>query len=305
MEREGEPEQAGRARVDREALTERSCTRREMISLFIASAVHVAASRIEAAQPQPGRWGVQLYTVRDLIARDAASTIAAIAAMGYKELEILQPTLPVVGPLAQKHGLTIVAAHLDERTSRGEGFSEFVEQAKSFGLGYVVFPWIPPAERPADRAGFERLAERLNRMADETGRAGLRFGYHNHAFEFGRDSDGTRWLDILMRANHVQLELDVFWTAIGGVQPVDVLKQYGGRVAMLHLKDKAADAPATLNESAVARTSFRDVGSGSLDFRAILTAARAAGVQHFFVEHDYPPDPLASLRNSYAYLTRL
>jgi sugar phosphate isomerase/epimerase len=280
-------------------------TRREMISAVVASAVHVAASRIEASQPQPGRWGVQLYTVRDLIARDAASTIAAIAAMGYKELEIIQPTLPVVGPLAQKHGLTIVSAHLDERTSRGEGFGDFLAQAKSFGLAYVVFAWIPPAERPADRAGFERLAERLTRMADEAGRAGLRFGYHNHAFEFGRDAAGTRWLDVLMRANHVQLELDVFWTATGGAQPLDVLKQYAGRVAMLHLKDKAADAPATLDESAVARTSFRDVGSGSLDFRAIMTAARAAGAQHFFVEHDYPPDPLASLRSSYAYLAGL
>lgn len=281
-----------------------------MLTMSLAGAAHLAVGRAEAARQSPRRrWGVQLYTVRDLIARDAASTISAIAAIGYAELEILQPTLPIVGPLAQKHGLTIVSAHLDESTAKGEHLGDFLAQAKTFGLRYIVVPWVSPAERPTDRAGFERLADRLNRMGDDVARAGMQLCYHNHAFEFGRDADGARWLDILMRASHapqVQLEIDVFWIAITGAQPVEVINQYAGRVALLHLKDKAPNAPAALRESDVARAAFRDVGAGALDFPVILAAARTAGVQHFFVEHDYPPgNPLDSLKNSYRYLTSL
>jgi len=284
---------------------ERTFTRREALAMSLAGAAQIAAQ-----QPTPiaSGWGVQLYTVRDLIARDAASTIAAIAAMGYKELEIIQPTLPVVAPLAQKNNLTIVSAHLDEPTARGDGFQDFLSRAKTSGIRYVVVPWVPPAERPTDRSGFERLADRLNRMGEQAARAGLQLCYHNHAFEFGRDADGTRWLDVLMRAAHaplVQLELDVFWVAITGAQPVETINQYRGRVALMHLKDKAPDAPAQLRESDVAHSSFRDVGSGALDFSAILSAARGAGAQHFFVEHDWPPDPLQTLRASYQFLAKL
>src|SRR6185369_6133779 len=100
MEREPSAERADAGPVRRRPPTSADAsvggpaerTRREMISVLVAGAVHAAAaSGIEASQPQQRRWGVQLYTVRDLIARDAASTIGAIAAMGYKELEILQP----------------------------------------------------------------------------------------------------------------------------------------------------------------------------------------------------------------------
>lgn len=281
--------------------------------MSLAGASHLAAARRPepSPAPQPGRpgWGAQLYTVRDLIATEAASTIEAIAAMGYTEIEIIQPTLPLVGPLARAHGLSIVSAHLDGPTSMGTGLGAFLDQARTYGLRYIVVPYVPPDERPTDRAGFERIADRLNRMGDQVAGAGMQLCYHNHAFEFGRDADGTPWIDVLMRASHapqVQLELDVFWVAITGADPIEVLERHTGRVPLVHLKDKAANAPAMLLESAVARTTFRDVGSGSLDFPRILAAARAAGVEHFFVENDYPQgNALDSLKNSIRYLAGL
>jgi sugar phosphate isomerase/epimerase len=263
-----------------------------------------------AATRQAARhWGVQLYTVRTQIGADAAGTLQRIADIGYGELEAMQGTLPVVAPIASKLGLTLVSAHLDEPTARGSGLDTFLVDAKRAGLRDLVVPYIAQAERPSDRAGFEAVAARLSRMAVAVHAAGLRLCYHNHAFEFGRDRDGTRWLDVLMGGTveaGLQLQLDVFWASIGGADPVTILRQYKGRIASLHLKDKDSSAGTSLVESAVARTAFVEVGSGALDFPGILAAAREAGVRHYFVEQDQTPgDPVESLRKSHAYLSAL
>ena len=281
-------------------------SRREWLALAAAG---VAAGRDAFAQQQDRRWGVQLYTVRGLLAKDPATTLQRVAAIGYKELEILQPTLDVVAPLAQRLGLTIVSAHLDAQTAAGNGLTAFIEKAKPLGLKYAVVPFIAPADRPSDRSGFERLGERLARMADESRKAGLELAYHNHAFEFGADASGTRWLDLLMSsttAAGMKLQLDVFWASITGADPVAIIKQYSGRIASLHLKDKKRDAPNVFSEAAVARDTFVEVGSGALEFPAILAAARAAGVTHYFVEQDATPgDPVDSLKKSFGYLSTL
>jgi hypothetical protein len=78
---------------------------------------------------------------------------------------VLQPTLPVVAPLASALGLTIVSAHLDGATAKGEGYDAFLAQAKGHGLRHIVVPFVPAAERPTDRAGFDAVAARLSRMA--------------------------------------------------------------------------------------------------------------------------------------------
>ena len=261
------------------------------------------------AQSSPRRWGVQLYTVRDQVQADAAAALRRVAALGYTELEVLQPTLSVVAPLARELGLQIVSVHLDAATARGEGFDAFLTQAKRYGLRYVVFPFVPPGERPADRAGFDALAQRLARMSGAASALDLRLCYHNHAFEFGRDRDGTPWLDVLMQgtaAAGMGLELDVFWAAIAGDDPVALLRRYAARVALVHLKDKDPRAATSLVESQVPRTAFVEVGSGVLDFPAILAAARAAGVAHYFVEQDQTPgDPFDSLKKSRDYLSGL
>jgi sugar phosphate isomerase/epimerase len=289
-----------------------SLTRRQLVAMSLAGAgqIFLGSTRADARrQPRKSAWGVQLYTVRDQIAKDPAATLQALARIGYTELEILQQTLPVVAPIARKLGLTIVAAHLDRPTSTGEGLAAFITQAKANGLRHLVVPFVPPAERPADRAGFEQFASRLSRMAQEVSAAGLQLCYHNHAFEFGRDHDGNSWLDVIMKgtaASGMKLELDVFWTAITGADPVETIRRYSGRIALMHLKDKDRQAALSLTESGVARQTYVEVGSGALDFAAILAAARIAGVEHYFVEQDYTPgDPVESLQKSYTYLAGL
>jgi len=287
-------------------------TRRQLVAMSLAGAgqILLGSTRADARrQSRKGSWGVQLYTVRDQIAKDPAATLQALARIGYTELEILQPTLPVVAPIARQLRLSIVAAHLDRPTATGEGLAAFITQAKAHGLRHLVVPFVPPAERPTDRAGFEQLANRLARMAQEVSAAGLQLSYHNHAFEFGQDRDGTRWLDVIMKgtaASGMKLELDVFWAAITGADPVEIIRRYSGRIALVHLKDKDPQAARSLVELGVPRQTFVEVGSGALDFATILAAARAAGVEHYFVEQDFTPgDPVESLKKSYTYLDGL
>jgi len=104
----------------------------------------------------------------------------------------------------------------------------------------------------------------------------------------------------------VQFELDVYWVGITGADPVALIKQLGKQVPLLHLKDKDKTAPTETDEGKVARSSFKEVGAGGLDFPAILKAAAAAGTKHLFVEQDQTPgDPIASLKQSYDYLHKL
>jgi sugar phosphate isomerase/epimerase len=281
-------------------------SRRQVLATLAATAV----PQVHGMTQQPTRrWGVQLYTVRDQIARDPAGTLKQIAAIGYKELEVLQPTVTTIAPLVFPLGLALTSVHLDGAAAKGERFEPFLADAKRLGLRYVVVPYVPPAERPTDRAGFDAIAARLSKMARAAAASGLQLCYHNHAFEFGQDRDGTRWLDVLMGGTAdagMQLELDVFWAAFAGADPVALLKQYKGRVALVHLKDKNSRGGTGLVETAAARTDFMEVGAGSLDFPSILAAARQAGVQHYFVEQDATPgDPVESLRKSYAYLAGL
>jgi sugar phosphate isomerase/epimerase len=106
-------------------------------------------------------------------------------------------------------------------------------------------------------------------------------------------------------ANLVALEIDVFWVSVAGHDPVELLRAYSGRVPLVHLKDKSPSVPQQFKEG-LPPESFVEVGSGSLDFAAILRAGEESGVEHYFVEQDQTPgDPVASLRQSYDYLRSL
>jgi sugar phosphate isomerase/epimerase len=165
-------------------------------------------------------------------------------------------------------------------------------------------PYLEPELRGGIET-FKKLAEKLNQAGAKAKAAGLTLCYHQHAFEF-EPLAGTTGLEVLMNETQedlVSLELDVFWVSVAGHDPVNLLKQYGNRIRLLHLKDKARGTPVRFNED-VPNSTYKEVGSGSLDFPAILAAAQQTAVRHFFVEQDETPgDPIASLRKSFKYLS--
>jgi sugar phosphate isomerase/epimerase len=180
---------------------------------------------------------------------------------------------------------------------------ESIESVKSMGAQYYTMPYIRPSAR-GDLDFFRKTADQMNHVGELCRKAGLQFAYHNHAFEFAGKA-GERPIDIFkarLDKKLVSLEMDVFWVSVAGQDPLEMLKEWKGRVALLHLKDKERGTPVQFVES-LPKTAFKEVGSGSLDFPAILKAAPGLGVKHYFVEQDQTPgDPLDSLKKSISYL---
>jgi len=272
---------------------------------FLGAAAALAVPALAAA---PNVVGVQLYTVREVLPRDPLATLQALERIGYREAELTSDRLDAVMAAIQKTTLKPVSLHMDFMLfmHNQDRLPAALADATSRGFQYVVCPYV----LPADRGGAEvakRLAETLNKAGEASRKLGMRLCYHNHAFDFAPAGDQTL-LDVLLYGSDpdlVGLELDIMWAAVAGVDPVSVLKTYGKRVSMLHLKNVAPGIAKRYNED-LPPSAFREVGNGVVDVPAVLAAAAQAGVQHYFVEQDKTPgDPLVSLTESYRYLEKL
>ncbi len=260
--------------------------------------------------------GAQLYTLRFVLPDNPARTLKDLAAIGYTEVEVVQNGYPELAQPIRDAGLEAVSMHLYAGVVTGvmgeakppqKTVEEAAEYAAGEGLSYLVMPYLPQNERGANLDHYKQLAAKLNSAGEIANSAGLGFAYHNHAFEF-EPMEGSTPLDTLLSETDpalVQLELDVFWVSVAGLDPVAQIEKFAGRVPLTHLKDKAPEVPQQFKEG-LGKEAFREVGAGALDFAAILEACERAGVKHYFVEQDQTPgDPLASLRQSYDHLRGL
>jgi len=281
---------------------------------MIASSLSLAAAPLLSSAAQSRVYGVQLYTVRGSVMKDSEHVIKAIAEAGYKEIEGAgRADLQTLLPLIKQNGMKAVSCHVETPliTEDWEKYPEMkkvtvaeaIDSLKGMGVEYFVMPYIRPAAR-GDLDFFRKTADQMNKVGEQVKKAGLTFAYHNHAFEFA-GKPGERPIDIFksrLDKKNVQLEMDLFWVSVAGQDPVEMLKEWKGRVALVHLKDKEKGTPVQFVES-VPKTAFKEVGSGVLDFPAILKAAPGAGVKHYFVEQDQTAgDPLDSLKKSITYL---
>lgn len=245
--------------------------------------------------------GVQLYTVRNIITKDPAGVLKQIHDIGYAEIEATQAIAKAAWDAIKNSHMKWPSIHLNTHPT-----DEELADAKHKGFQYVVIPYIPPDQRGGVDV-MKKLAASLQDSGERAKKHGLQLCYHNHAFEF-QPMDGTTPLQILMQNTDpklVMLELDIFWATVAGNNPVDILKRYSGRIPLLHLKDKEKGVPAeTQYNENVPNDAFKEIGNGSIDIPAVLSAADSAGVKHYFVEQDQSPDPIASLRQSYEYLKK-
>ncbi len=261
-----------------------------------------------AAAPHfKGPLGAELYTVRNIIDQDTDGVLRRIAEIGYTEVEPNRNVLEKLAPTLAKYKLKPTSCHMEQELVVGGDtkvtLPEAIESAKKAGVQLMIFPYLAPAKRGGVDA-MRKFAEQMNETGAKVAAAGMKFGYHNHAFEFG-GNPGERPIDVFMEhfdPKLVGFEIDVFWVSVAGNNPVEWIDRLKKRVIAVHLKDKAPDQPLLYAEN-VPKTTFKEVGNGSLDFPAILKAATSVGVKHFYVEQDQTQgDPLASLAQSYKYL---
>jgi sugar phosphate isomerase/epimerase len=235
--------------------------------------------------------GLQLYTVRDQLASGRSAVLEAIRGFGYAAVE---PYDVLTDPEAlradlDEAGLAVCAVHAK---ALGEDADAQFDGASTVGADTVIVPWADP-ERFADADAIAALARELNEAAARAAGRGLRFGYHNHAFELAVVG-GRTGLEALADALDpaVLLEVDTYWAAVGGQDVPALLGRLGDRVRYLHVKD----GPVTKDDPMTA------VGGGRMPVAEILAACPSA--EWHVVELDRcATDVLTAVRDSLGWLT--
>lgn len=279
------------------------------IGVYFAVGVFVCATSVFEAQAsngptapicpipetQPAKsYGAQLYTVRAAMEQDFERSLCRIAQIGYREVEFagLYGRNPNdVRALLQRYKLQAVASHADWRQLRDDP-QRAVHDTKALGAKYLVLAWLPPEERQT-LAQWRWWAGHLNKVGAIAADEGIALLYHAHDFEY-QVIDGIRPIDMLqsqLDPKFANFEMDIYWTAKGGGDPVALLRQHPGRFPLAHVKDMQKD-----------NSGMADVGDGRIDFAAIFASAGSRDFLHKFVERDEASDPFETLRRSLKHL---
>lgn len=260
--------------------------------------------------------GVQLYTVRDALQRDARAAFTALRDIGIVDAELYGLNGEEGGRLfgltaaelkrtLSENGIAAALTHIDGRLENVGAIADFAG-----ALGVTTAIVALPAEFSGardgrftmSRAALDALADKLNRVGREYRARGVTFGYHNHEIEFV-PVEGVVPYDYLVSRTDpelVKLELDLGWIALAGHDPVAYLRRHAGRVIGCHLKDYA---PAI--ETDVPQRKLVEPGAGTIDFAAVLAAMRDTNVAHGFIEIDVSDDPFGAVERGRRHLDGL
>ena len=285
---------------------------------FLETAATVGAATLftsrfgwAAGEHKIDKVAVQLYSVRDLMKEDFEGNIAKVAQIGYKEVEFagyFGRTPQQVRSVIDKNGLTAPSTHV-QYDELDEKFPKVIEDSKTIGLEYIVCPWIPEELRKSPDI-WKQASEKFNKCGEQTQKAGIQFGYHNHWFEFLPVNGKLPYDQLLADCDSklVKMELDLCWITAGGSDPVKYFEKYPGRFPLVHVKDIKKLPKVTQAGSQDFGSSLKDiteVGSGMIDWKRIFSHSEQAGIKHYIVEHDNPKQPLESIKTSYEYLKNL
>lgn len=273
-------------------------SRRSFLKVAGAAAVAATLPGTLRGAPRLPRIALQLYSIREAMAKDAPSALARVAAMGYRAVETaFFPegwTLKKAAHLLADSGLHAVACHVEIPV--GEHKDAMLETAEAFGAELMVWHGWPEDPRYGTVDGIKELAEIYNEASAFAQANGLRFGVHNHWWELEEVPEGVRPWYILrdLVEPEVFFEVDTWWAKVAGMVPAQVVADFGSRAPLLHIKDGAI-----LGEEGP----MVAVGDGLQDFPSIAEAAGDA-TEYMIVElDDCDTDMFDALAKSYEFLT--
>ena len=309
----------------------------------LTSAAAVAAGRLQHTMSSDagsiGNIGVQLFSLPKLLERDLRGGIAMLSRIGYREVQLFGP-FPFSAPSAQaswnalsgmlgfsgsgyfgqtpaqfrvmmnEHRISVPAIHTDLETLETR-MGALAEAGRQIGFTYVGLPAIPD-DRRRTLDDYKRMAESFNRIGAEAKRHGLKFAYHNHGYGW-KEMGGTVPMRMVLEQTDpelVLLEMDLFWTTAAGMDPVELLRTYPKRYHLMHVKDmreqrRFSGDGGDAQQWMALFPYMSPSGAGVMNTPAIIAAAKASGVKHFFVEQDLVADPETALKQSFDYLNRL
>jgi sugar phosphate isomerase/epimerase len=232
--------------------------------------------------------GVEAFTFRKSFPIDVAKTLDTIKMMGFTEIEGSGGRMPPKDfkKLCDERGISI--------PSIGVGYEELVKspdsvayKAKILGAKYVMCAWIPHQKGVLSFENAKKAADDFNKAGKYLKEQGLIFCYHAHGYEFQPYENGTLLDYIFKNTNpdYVSFEMDIFWIQFGGGNPVELLKKYGRRWKLIHLKDMKKGTKKDLTGLTGPENDV-PLGTGEIDIPNILKEAKKLGIAHYFIEDE-------------------
>ena len=274
-------------------------------SLLASAGVTLGAAQKFDFSPAPQHIGVQLWSVREDMKKDPAGVLAAVAKMGYREVEpfgfdgktLFGVANKDFSKLLKDNGLSMPSTHSNlslknyNETTKDitDDTKKTVDAAVSMGLKYFINPYMADTERPE----LAKLVKMYNAVGKYCKKAGIRFAYHNHNFEFEQRGPDDRlimeWLLQEVDPTLMAMEMDIYWVEFAKFNPLDWFRMYPGRWELCHAKD-------------VANTEKREsieVGDGVVDFKTIFDHSKEAGLQYYIVElENYVSTPMQGIEKA-------
>lgn len=243
--------------------------------------------------------GIQLYTFRKEMQEDAVGTLRRIASLGIKQIESARSEKGNYYGLSPKEmkkvcsdlGMTLRSGHVHV----DDKFPKTLNEAAEAGQEYLICSTMPSKGQTVDN--YKKVAEAFNKTGEECKKMNLKFGYHNHSYEF-ESENGQVLYDVLLNNTQpdlVHMELDLGWVIVADKKPIDYFKKYNGRFPLWHLKD--------MNMVKKQSTEF---GKGGLDIVQMLKQSKESGMKYFFIEQEeYTSTPFESMKENMDYIGKL
>ena len=250
------------------------------------------------------QFGIQLWTLRDVLPANPKEVLKQLADFGYTQIESYEGAQGIFWGMSNTEfksymdslGMTIIASHCDI----SKDFEKKAAEAADIGMKYLICPWKGPQKSLDD---FKKFADEFNQKGEICKKNGIRFAYHNHDYGF-KAMEGQLPQDVMMAGTDpglVDFEMDIYWVVAAGQDPEAWFKKYKNRFKLCHVKDRSKTPGPDNGKNSV------DLGTGSIDFSKILKTAKRNGMEYFIMEQEaYPTGtPIEAAKAGASFLKKI